>query len=282
MLPDEPLETVQSLGSFAPAMLLQEKVAIVYGGGGIIGRAVANAFACEGARVFVAGRTQSSLDAAAAEIGRSGGHAQVDVVDVLDERGVEAHVESVVRRAGAIDICFNAASHADVHGTPLVGMALDDFMRPIVQAVRGQFITSRAAARHMTQRRSGVIMAITATTARQTIPEVGGTGVAFDAIESQCRHWAAELGPFGVRVVWLLTTGIPEAFHESDAPLPAYGTGRSMSPEQLVRWMQDKTMLNRLTTLADVGAAAAWLASDAAGGMTGVAMNVTYGAVPTR
>lgn len=265
-----------------PKMLLENKVAVVYGGGGIIGRAVARAFGSEGARLFIAGRSRQSLDAAAADIARTGGVADFAVVDVLDERAVEEHFASVVGAAGAVDICFNAVSHGDVHGSPLLTMPLDDFMRPIVTATRAQFLTTRAAARHMTQRRSGVILAITATTARQTIPEVGGTGVAFDAIESECRQWAAELGPLGVRVVWLLTTGIPEALHGGDDLQPAYGTGSPMTRDQLIKWNRDKTMLDRLTTLADVGAAAAWIASDAGRSMTGVGVNLTYGAVPTR
>ena len=263
-------------------MLLGNKVAVVYGGSGVIGRAIARAFASEGARVFMAGRTRQSLEAAAADLGRTGADNDLAVVDALDERAVEEHFASVVDAAGAVDICFNAVSHGDVHGSPLLGMPLDDFMRPIVTATRANFLTTRTAARHMVERRSGVIMAITATTSRQTIPEVGGTGVAFDAIESQCRQWAAELGPLGVRVVWLLTTGIPEALHGGDDLQPAYGTGSPMTRDQLVRWNEAKTMLGRLTTLADVAAAAAWLASDAAQGITGAAMNLTYGAAPTR
>jgi 3-oxoacyl-[acyl-carrier protein] reductase len=264
-------------------MLLENKVAVVYGGGGIIGRAVARAFSAEGARVFIAGRRRQSLEAVADEISQAGAGADVAAVDALDEHAVDQHFASVVRAAGAVDICFNAISHGDVHGSGLLEMALDDFMRPIVTATRSQFLTTRAAARHMTQRRSGVIMAITATTSRQSIPEVGGTGVAFDAIESQSRQWAAELGPRGVRVVWLLTTGIPEAFHLDGVQLlPGYGTGSPMTVEQHVKWMRDKTLLGGLTTLADLGAAAAWLASDAGRSVTAAGVNLTYGAVPTR
>jgi NAD(P)-dependent dehydrogenase (short-subunit alcohol dehydrogenase family) len=263
-------------------MLLENKVAVVYGGGGIIGGAVARAFASEGARVFLAGRKKESLEAVAAEISHDGAIADLAVVDALDESAVQEHFASVVAAAGAVDICFNAVSHGDVHGSLLLTMPLDDFMRPVVTATRTLFLTTRAAARHMTQRGAGVIMAITATTSRQTIPEVGGTGVAFDAIESQCRQWAAELGPLGIRVVWLLTTGIPEAFHDGDGLQPAYGTGSPMTREQFVEWMRAKTMFDRLTTLRDVGAAAAWMASDAARSMTAVGLNLTYGAVPTR
>jgi NAD(P)-dependent dehydrogenase (short-subunit alcohol dehydrogenase family) len=263
-------------------MLLENKVAIVYGGGGIIGRAVVRAFVSEGARVFIAGRTRHRLDAIAGELAGTGKIAGLGVVDVLDEAAVEEHFGSVVAAAGAVDICFSALSYGDVHGSPLLTMPIDDFMRPVVTATRAQFLTTRAVARHMTQRRSGVIVGITATTSRQSIPEVGGTGVAFDAMESQWRQWAAELGPLGVRVAWLLTTGIPEALHGGDALQPAYGTGSPMTRDQLLKWNRDKTMLRGLATLADVGAAAAWIASDAAKGMTAAAVNITYGAVPTR
>lgn len=263
-------------------MLLENKVAVVYGAGGIVGRAVAGAFAREGARIFLAGRTGPSLERVAGEISSIGRPAELAVVDALDEQAVEEHFASVVGTAGVVDICFNAISHGDVHGSPLLTMPLDDFLRPIMTATRTQFLTTRAAARHMAQRRSGVILAITATTSRQSIPEVGGTGVAFDAIESQCRQWAAELGPRGVRVVWLLTTGLPEALHGGDGPQPAYGTGAPMTRDEHEKWMRDKTLLGGLTTLAELGTAAAWIASDAARGMTGVAINLTYGAVPTR
>jgi 3-oxoacyl-[acyl-carrier protein] reductase len=262
-------------------VLLENKNAVVYGAGGAIGAAVAGAFAREGARVFLAGRTRAPLDRVAGEISAAGGMAEVDEVDALDERQVEDHVAAITRKVG-LDISFNAISHADVHGRPLLEMALEDFARPITIAVRSVFLTSRAAARHMATRRSGVIMTITAATARQAIPEVGGTGVAFDALESLCRQWACELGPLGVRVVWLHTTGIPEAFHDAGGLSPAYGTGHPMTPDEHVAWMRDKTMLRRLTSLADVGNMAALVASDRAAAMTAAGMNLTCGAVPTR
>ena len=125
-------------------------------------------------------------------------------------------------------------------------------------------------------------MGITATTARHTIPEVGGTGVAFDAIESLYRQWAAELGPLGIRVVWLHTTGIPEALREPGGRQPAYGTERPMSGDEFVGWLKSKTMLDRLTTLADVAEMASFVASDRAGAMTATGVNLSCGSVPTR
>jgi enoyl-[acyl-carrier-protein] reductase (NADH) len=132
----------------------------------------------------------------------------------------------------------------------------------------------------MAMRGSGVILAITAATARQVIPNVGGTGVAFDAIESLCRQWACELGPRGIRVVWLQTTGIPEALSDTVELFPDYGTGKEMTREELVAWMQNKTMLNRLTSLAEVGNVAAFMASDQASAMTATVANITCGSIP--
>src|SRR5215469_8298027 len=245
-------------------MLLENKTAVVYGAGGAIGGAVARAFASEGASVFLAGRGQESVDRVAAEIARAGGVAETAQVNALDERAVELHAAGVAAQAGGIDISFTAISHGDVHGTPLLEMPYEEFARPVNDAIRAQFLTTRAAARQMRKRRKGVIMGITATTARHSIPEVGGTGVAFDAIESLFRQWAAELGPLGIRVLWLHTTGIPEAFQVRGGQQPAYGTGRPMSEAELVAWLTSRTTLGRLTTLADVGAVAAFVASDRA------------------
>jgi 3-oxoacyl-[acyl-carrier protein] reductase len=260
-------------------MLLENKNAVVYGAGGLIGSAVARAFAREGARVLLAGRTPASLDDVASEISAAGGQVETAEVDVLDEKAVDEHADATAERVGGIDVSLNAISHGDVHGRALVDMTFDDFSRPIVTAMRAQFLTARAAARHMIQRRSGVILAITATTARLTIPNVGGTGVTFDAIESLCRQWAAELGPHGVRVVWLRTTGIPEALHGERFPDYERGLGE-MTRDELTAWMRARTMLDRLTSLDDVGNVAAFMASDHALAMTASAANLSCGSVP--
>ena len=263
-------------------MLLERKNAVVYGGAGPVGRAVAGAFAREGARVFLAGRTLAALDEVAAEIAGAGGAVETAPVDTLDERAVDEHADAVAAGAGGIDVAFNAIGHGDVHGAPLLEMAYEDFARPIVTAMRSQFLTTRAAARHMVRQGSGVVMAITAATARLSIPEVGGTGVTFDAIESQCRQWACELGRHGVRVVWLQTTGLPEALSDV-AVFPGYGTGsEGMTRDELLAWMRGSTMLDRLTSLAELGNAAAVMASDYATAMTATAANLTCGQVPSR
>ena len=106
-------------------------------------------------------------------------------------------------------------------------MAFEQFARPITKAMRNQFLTARAVARHMTSRGSGVILTITGGD-REAVPTLGGTLVAWAAIEAQCRQWACELGPQGVRVVWLRTTGLPEAIPDTGDAVAdlARGLGR--------------------------------------------------------
>ncbi len=132
-------------------MLLENKTAIVYGAGGMIGAAVGRAFAREGANVYLAGRTRATLDAVAAEIDAAGGTAQTAQVDALDERAVGAHASSVADAAGSIDVTFNAISLGDVQGTPLLEMPLEDYRRPIVVGTTTHLLTARAAARHMVE-----------------------------------------------------------------------------------------------------------------------------------
>jgi 3-oxoacyl-[acyl-carrier protein] reductase len=263
-------------------VLLENKNAVIYGGGGSVGGAVARAFAREGAKIFLAGRTLATLQSVAGEIRASGGVAEAAQVDALDERAVDDHADAVAQEAGGIDVSFNTIGHGDLHGIPLMGMPLEDFARPVTTAISSLFLTARAAARHMVERQSGVIMAITATTAQKSIPNVGGTGVSFDAIESLCRQWACELGPLGVRVVWLQTTGIIDAISESVEVFPDYGMGRGLTRKELVAWLEGETMLRRLTSLTDVANAAAFIASDQARAMTASAVNLTGGSVPTR
>src|SRR5919108_4038846 len=111
-------------------MLLEAKNAVIYGAGGPIGGAVARAFAREGAKVFLAGRTMEKLDAVTADIRSAGGLAEAAQVDALDETEVNDHVGAVAAEAGSIDVSFNLIAHGHAHGTPLAEMTLEDFIGP--------------------------------------------------------------------------------------------------------------------------------------------------------
>src|SRR5262245_36588296 len=103
-------------------VLLERKNAVIYGGGGTIGGAVARAFAREGATVHLAGRTPATLDQVAVEIREHGGTATTAQVDALDTGAVDAHADELVRDHGTLDVSMNLISTGDVQGTPLVEM----------------------------------------------------------------------------------------------------------------------------------------------------------------
>jgi NAD(P)-dependent dehydrogenase (short-subunit alcohol dehydrogenase family) len=186
-------------------MLLDAKTAIVYGAGGAIGSAVARAYAREGAEVHLAGRTRSTLEEVAQRIRHDGGAAHVAEVDVLDRAAVARHADGVA--GGGIDICFNATSNDDVQGTPLLEMPFEEFLRPVTKAVTAHFNVAVAVGRHMTRRGCGVILVMAG--GREAIPQLGGSHVAWAALAGLCRQLAAEFGPYGVRVSWLLSPGSP-------------------------------------------------------------------------
>src|SRR2546430_17497003 len=95
-------------------MLLENKVAIIYGAGGPIGGAVARAFARQGARVFLAGRTLARLDTVANEIRSTGGSASTIVVDALDEQAGDSRVGGGLWQDGSIHISFQHISVGEV------------------------------------------------------------------------------------------------------------------------------------------------------------------------
>jgi 3-oxoacyl-[acyl-carrier protein] reductase len=88
-------------------VLLENRNAVIYGAGGSIGGAVARAFAREGAQVFLAGRTEATLEAVADDIRAAGRQAETAVVDALEEEAVDRHADAVVAAAGSLDISFN-------------------------------------------------------------------------------------------------------------------------------------------------------------------------------
>ena len=249
--------------------MLQDKTALIYGGGGAIGGAVARAFADAGARVHLAGRTRTRLEKVASDIGDA---ADVAEVDALDERAVTEHADAVAAEAGGIDIALNAVSFPHVQAAPFAELAVDEVMHPIDAFLRTNLITAQAAARHMTARRSGTILTLSTAASRFARPGNLGYGTTCAAIETMTQRLAVELGPSGVRVVCLRPTAI------ADAPSHGSYTGELFEPlaaqtgvtveQMLAQWGEDMTLLGRLPTLAQVADAAVFLASDRAGPTT--------------
>jgi NAD(P)-dependent dehydrogenase (short-subunit alcohol dehydrogenase family) len=132
-------------------MMLKEEVAVIYGGGGAIGGAVARAFAREGAKLFLTGRHLAPVEAVAEEVVSAGGSAEAAAVDALDEEAVDRHLKSVIDKAGRLDISFDAIGIPGnkLLGVPLVELDVEQFSLPITTYTRSYFLTARLAARRM-------------------------------------------------------------------------------------------------------------------------------------
>lgn len=256
-------------------MLLENKVAVVYGAGGKVGSAVARTFAAEGARLFLAGRRRASVQATADRIVAAGGRAEVAELDALDAAAVEGHLSELINTAGRVDISFNAISfRGDLQGTPLLEMVAGDFVLPVTIAMNSHFLTVQAAGRRMAQAGSGAIVTLSASATALSARDrkwhkTGGFGVACAAIEELSRSFAGELGPHGVRVVCLRSDAISETWspeHRAEG-----------SPTKI--WMDGGSLLGSLPTLQQLADAAAFAASDRASAMTGAILNVTRGSV---
>jgi NAD(P)-dependent dehydrogenase (short-subunit alcohol dehydrogenase family) len=261
-------------------MMLRDKVAVIYGAGGGIGGAVAQAFAREEARLFLTGRDLAPIEVVAKEIGAAGGSAEPAEVDALDERAVDAHLEHVMDATGRVDISFNAVGipNANIVGVPLVELDAERFSLAISTYLTSYFLTARLAARRMVPNGSGVIMTVTALHSRTGIPLVGGYGPAQAAKEALTRDLSAELAPRGIRVVGLRPQGMPETRTIKDAYEPRAKVS-GMTWDQWQASLASRTHPRRLMTLEEMANVAVFMASDRASGMTGTTVNLTMGSL---
>jgi NAD(P)-dependent dehydrogenase (short-subunit alcohol dehydrogenase family) len=261
-------------------MILEDKVAVIYGAGGAIGGAVARAFAREGAKLFLTGRRRAPVDAVASDIVSSGGSADAAQVDALDEQAVDEHLQSVIDELGRVDIVFNAVGipGTKILGVPLVELDAEQFSLPIITYATSYFVISRTAARRMLAKQSGVIMTATTQHSRMGLPLSGGYGPAMAAEEALTRVLSAELAPHGIRVVGLRPQAIPETRTLEEA-FEARSKVSAMTWERFQELLASKTHSRRLMTLDETANVAAFMASDQASGMTGTTVNLTMGSL---
>ena len=261
-------------------MLLQDKVAVIYGAGGAIGGAVARAFATEGAKLFLTGRHLAPVEVVAKDILSAGGSAEAAEVDAVDEQAVDEHLRFVIDKVGRVDISFNAVGISDskILGVPLVDLDVELFSQPITAWTSSYFLTARLAARHMLPNRSGVIMTVTTLHSRAGFPLAGSYGPAMAAKEALTRELSTELAPHGIRVVGLRPNAMPEAPATGEAfALRAKALG--MTREQFLEVLASRTHPRRLMTLEEMANTAVFMASDKASGMTGTTVNLTMGSL---
>src|SRR5215469_18836129 len=260
--------------------ILKGKNAVVFGAGGSIGYAVAKEFATEGAEVFLSGRSKSSVEAVAKEIGANGGRAHAADVDTLDDAAVNQYIEAIVKQTGKIDIILDAAgplAQEYGNGKLAVDLPIDQFMVRLDTMVRSRFVTARAAPRHMVKQHSGVIILVTGSPARPHVPGATAIGAAFGAMENLAQNLAFEVSPLGVRVVCLRTQANNDSRSIQDTTEFLAGQ-MHITKEQALARLAQSNFLKTPATVQDTANAAVLIASDRARMLTGTVVNATAGA----
>jgi len=246
-------------------MGLAGKAAIVTGGASGFGEGIARRFVAEGARVAIADVNEVAAQALAAELG---GSAIAIRADVSRDAEVAALVAQAHGAFGGLDIVVN---NAGIGHTPRALETIDEaeFDRLWAVNVKSVYLTARHAAPLMKAAKGGAILNIASTGGVRPRPNLTWYNATKGWMIAATKGMAIELAPFGVRVNAINPVA-------GDTPLLATFMGGADTPQRRERVIAT-IPLGRLSTPADIAAAAAFLCSDDASMITGVALEVDGG-----
>jgi 3-oxoacyl-[acyl-carrier protein] reductase len=252
---------------------LQNKVVVVTGGGGGIGRATAARFAREGCRVAVWDLQEAAAREVAAECAAAGTEASHHAVDVAATAAVEEAVAAVVARFGGVDVLVaNAGIVRDAQlvkwkdGEVTATMTDEQFDAVIAVNLRGVFTCTRAVVPHMIRRGGGVVLSTSSIMGLYGNFGQTNYSAAKAGVVNMSRSWARELGRYGIRV-----NVVAPGFIATDIV--------KAMPEKVLSGMVGRTPLGRMGRPEDVAEAFVWLASDAASFVHGAVLSVDGGLV---
>jgi len=243
-------------------MRLKGKVAIITGGAKGIGEATSYKFAEEGAKVVIADIDLAAADTAVANIKAKGGDALAVKVDVTSKESVADMVAKTMEKYGRIDVLVNNAGI--IMDATLQKMTDTQFDRVIDINLRGVYNCAKAVVDTMVAQGSGVIL--NASSIVGLYGNYGQTNYAATkwAVIGMVKTWAKELGRKGIR-----TAAVCPGFIDTPILAPM--------PQKVIDGMVAKVPLGRLGKPEEIAATYAFLASDEAGYITGVAIEVGGG-----
>lgn len=219
-------------------MIYSDKKVIVTGAGRGIGRAIAGAYAAEGAQVIIAEMDREKGQQAADEIKRGGGSADFVYCDVSAEKDIIAMVAYTVKTYGTVDILVNNAGIANPHTSSLYELTVEEWDKVLNTNARSVFLTTREAAKVMrTNPQGGSVVNISSTRAWMSEPDTEAYAASKGAIFALTHAMAITLGTDGITVNCIspgwIETGNPEDLREVDHR--QHPSGRVGKPEDIAR-----------------------------------------------
>jgi NAD(P)-dependent dehydrogenase (short-subunit alcohol dehydrogenase family) len=255
-------------------MVFSEKVAIVTGGGRGIGRAIAQRFAAEGARVVIASRTAEQLTQTAKKIEAAGGRAAWVAADVAREEDAARIVRAALEKFGRVDILVN---NAGIYGPvkPIEEIEPAEWDRVIAVQLRGAFLMTRLALPEMYSRGGGAILNISSVAARMAYTWGAAYSTSKTGLLGLTRTTAAEGAKKGVRANALLPGPVETEMSQELGRGLAARTGGDA--EAMFKDFLGGILQGRPQTVDEIASAALFLVSDAASAITGQALSVDGG-----
>lgn len=246
---------------------LKGKVVVVTGASRGIGAATCHAFSANGARVAACGRDPVAIEATVVAANRAQGEAAPFVCDCrvpAEMRRLRREIESCL---GVPDVVV-AFAGGFRERTPLLEITDDEWEQVLDANLKSTFLTIREFAPGMTARGTGVFITMASNAARQLdVPLTASYAAAKAGVVQLSRHAALELGPSGVRI-----NCVAPATTLTDRVAAAWG-------EANLGALARRSPLRRLGAPEDTAAATLFLASEAAGWITGVTLDITGGRV---
>ena len=244
---------------------LDQEVAVVIGGGGVLAGAMADGLAAAGARVAILGRTQKNADARAQAIAAKGGHALAIQCDITGKASLQTALDTILERYGRVDILVNAAGVNSA--TPFFEITEEEWQRILDIDLKGVFLACQVFGKQMVEAgRGGSIINISSASSGPPLSKVFTYGVAKAGVNQITQFLARELAPHNIRVNAI----IPGFF-------PAEQNRKVLTPERVASIMTH-TPMNRFGEAEELVGATVYLASRKASSfVTGAILRVDGG-----
>jgi NAD(P)-dependent dehydrogenase (short-subunit alcohol dehydrogenase family) len=252
-------------------MRLQNKVAIITGGGQGIGKAIALAFAAEGANVVLAARTLAKLESTADEIRNQGGNAKAIQTDVMDEKQIEHMVAETVKVYGRIDILVNNSGIAGPTAR-VADMDLAQWNEVLAIDLTGDMLCAKHALKHMIPQKSGVIINIVSEggrsgDGRSGYPMRSPYCCSKAGLIALTETLSIEVGEYNIRVNAISPAAVRGERIVNVVKARAQAAG--VPAEEVMGKLVENYSLKRPAEESEIAAAAVFLASDESSAITG-------------